>query len=244
MQVLAVHGRTLLAHLRVQDHAHGCRVGTHRERDADVADDRADDVTLPAPLGVAVARAAPQADAGGINGFLSQRTKSFSLKRQVAVAHLAAREKLLQPVVNRAREDHAAQNLAALVAGQRGGNIFAREEPVARVGQRLAGRIEASGGGYARRRVGQPRNRQRADAAIELAPEGAPLSAPPPRMPPAPAQRQTGTAPARTTRDVPQRPRPMEKVTVSPSTPSYPTQLFQPHAKAGFKLGPEVDFGT
>ena len=40
VQVAAVHRRPGLAHLRVQDHPHGLRLRPHRQRRADVADDR------------------------------------------------------------------------------------------------------------------------------------------------------------------------------------------------------------
>ena len=49
VQVPAVHRRTGLAHLRVQHHPHRLGVGAHRERRAEIADDRADDVASPVP---------------------------------------------------------------------------------------------------------------------------------------------------------------------------------------------------
>ena len=44
-------GGPCLRHLRVEHHAHRRRLGAHRERDAEVADDRSDDVALPAAIG-------------------------------------------------------------------------------------------------------------------------------------------------------------------------------------------------
>ncbi len=46
-EVLAVGRRPGLPHLRVQHHAHGRRLGTHRQRGAEVANHRADDVAGP-----------------------------------------------------------------------------------------------------------------------------------------------------------------------------------------------------
>ncbi len=68
------------------------------------------------PVGVAVRVAAAQPDAGRVDRFLPERSESLALERRVAVADLAAGEERLQPVVGRARQDHAAQDLAALVA--------------------------------------------------------------------------------------------------------------------------------
>ena len=57
--------------------------------------------------------------AGRVDRLLPERAESLSLERHAAVAHLAAREERLQPVVGRARQDHAAQDLDALLRGQR-----------------------------------------------------------------------------------------------------------------------------
>jgi hypothetical protein len=47
VQVASVHGRAGLAHLGVQHHPDGGGFGTHRERGADVPDDRTNHVALP-----------------------------------------------------------------------------------------------------------------------------------------------------------------------------------------------------
>jgi hypothetical protein len=96
-----------LAHLRVERHADGVEVRLHRQRDAEVADDRAHHVL-----------AAAQAGGRRIDRFLSERAESLALERRALVAHLAAGEELLQAVVDRPREDHAAQDCAPLVHGE------------------------------------------------------------------------------------------------------------------------------
>jgi hypothetical protein len=62
---------------------------------------------------------------------------------------------LLQPVVDGAREDHAAQDLAPLVRRERGGNRLTPQEPVDRLQQLLARRRHARPRGHARRGVGK-----------------------------------------------------------------------------------------
>src|SRR5207248_9587554 len=119
-----------LAPWRVQHHAGGCRAGPHGERRADVADHGADDVAGPAAVGP-IARSAAQTDARGVDGFLTEGTETFSLERDVAVLDLAAGEKRLQPVVGGARQQHAAQDLAALVARERRLDRGATQESIA-----------------------------------------------------------------------------------------------------------------
>ena len=156
VQVLAFERRAGLAHLRVEHHPHGARLRAHRQRDAEVADQRADDVAGPSAVGAAERRAAPQADAGGVDRFLAERAESLALERGGAVLDLAAGEERLQPVVGGARQHHAAQDLDALVAGQRGLNGGAAQKAVARL-QQLGVRVRhPRGGGGPRRRVGQP----------------------------------------------------------------------------------------
>ena len=117
VQVLAVHRRPGLAHLRREHHAHrlrrrgASRAPTPRSRMSGA-------ITSPLP---AVRRrdsavAAAQPDGRRVDRFLAERAEALALKRRVAVPHFAAREERLQPVVGRARQRHAAQNLAALVA--------------------------------------------------------------------------------------------------------------------------------
>ena len=52
VQVLAVHRRAGLAHLRAEHHAHGLLVVAHRQRHAEVADHRRHDVAVPGAVGV------------------------------------------------------------------------------------------------------------------------------------------------------------------------------------------------
>ena len=125
-------GGPLLRHLGVENHPDRCRLGTHRQRDAEVPDDRPDDVALPS-----AGRITPRAPrlrriAGGVDRFLSERPEAFSLKRNVLVLDLAAEEELLQAVVDGASQDHAAQDLAPLIVGQRCGDGLTGQEAVAR----------------------------------------------------------------------------------------------------------------
>ncbi len=118
------------AHLRRQDHADGFGRRPHRQRRAKIADDRRDDVAAPR-VAVAELVAAPEPDARGVDGLLTERSESLALERRVTVANFAAGEERLQPVVGGARQDHAAQDLAALVGRQRGAERGAAEESVA-----------------------------------------------------------------------------------------------------------------
>ena len=127
MQVFALHRL-------VEHHAYGRRLGTHRERDADVADDWADDVAGPLAA-AAVPFAAAQPNGRRVHGFLPERSESFPLKRHVAVFDLAAGKEGLQPVVRGARQQHAAQDLAALVGRQRRFDRRTAHEAVAVVEQ-------------------------------------------------------------------------------------------------------------
>ena len=78
-----------------------------------------------------------------VDRLLPERAESLALERRVAVAHLPAGEERLQPVVGRAREHHAAQDLAALVRRQRGADRRAMEEPVAGVHELFDRELEA-----------------------------------------------------------------------------------------------------
>ena len=133
VQILSPERRPDLPHLRVEDHPHRVGLGPHRERDAKIPDDRPDDVAVPPPVRSAIFRATPQANSGGIDRFLAERPKPLALKHCVAVLDLPAGKKRFQPVVGRAREQHAAQNFAAFVGGQRGLDRRASEKSVARL---------------------------------------------------------------------------------------------------------------
>ena len=87
----------------------------------------------PPPAVSAERIAAPQADPGGVDRFLPERAKALPLKCGVTVSHLAAGEECLEPVVGRAGEDHAAQDLATFVRREAGANLRTPEEPVAGV---------------------------------------------------------------------------------------------------------------
>ena len=69
VQVLPVHRRPGLRHLRRQRHPHRRRFRAHREDEAEIADERRDDVAAPG-AGLAVTRAATQTDSGGVDRFL------------------------------------------------------------------------------------------------------------------------------------------------------------------------------
>ena len=58
VEILAAHRWTVLGHLRVEHHANGGRLRAHGQCDAQVADDRADDVALPSALAILPGRAA------------------------------------------------------------------------------------------------------------------------------------------------------------------------------------------
>ncbi len=60
VEVLAVHRAAGLAHLGVQDHAHGLGRRAHGQGDTGVPDQRRRDVALPRSVGCAKLRSAPQ----------------------------------------------------------------------------------------------------------------------------------------------------------------------------------------
>ena len=97
----------------IADHVR--RAATSRATSAEIADERRNHVALPARRRRWYAAPRRNRIAAGVDRFLAERAEALALKRRVAVAHFAAREEGLQPVVGRARERHAAQNLAALV---------------------------------------------------------------------------------------------------------------------------------
>ena len=132
VQVLSIHRRAHLGHLRRQHHANGRRIRSHGERYTEVANHRRDDIANP-PAVSAERNAAPQTNPGGVDRFLPERAKALPLKCGVTVSHLAAGEESLEPVVGRAGEDHAAEDLAAFVRREAGANLCTPEEPVAGV---------------------------------------------------------------------------------------------------------------
>ena len=176
MQVLAEHGRAVLAHLRDHHAAHRLGVVTHGQRGADVADDRRDDVASPAAVVTAVRGPALEANGRGVDGFLAERSEALALERFVAPANLAAHEELLQAVVDGAREHHAAEDLDALVLGQRRRNRLAPQEPVAGVHELGTSLLHPLDGRRAWRRViGALRRFQRlVQTARQLPAEGHP----------------------------------------------------------------------
>ena len=91
----------------------------HGQRRAQVSDDRPDDIAGPLALAAAVRRPAPQPYSRRVDGFLSERSKSFALKRRLTVSHLAIREERLRRVVGRPGQQHAAEHLDPFVARQR-----------------------------------------------------------------------------------------------------------------------------
>ena len=130
VQILAVHWRPGFAHLRRQDHPDGFGGRPHRQRRAQIADDRRDDVTAP---GVTVAElvAAPEPDARGVDRLLAEAPESLALESRVTVANLAAGEERLETIVGRAGQNHAAKDLSTLVGCQRRAERGAAEETVA-----------------------------------------------------------------------------------------------------------------
>ena len=133
VQVLAVHGGTGLAHLRAQHHRHSFFVVSHRQRHAEVANHRREDIAAPGTVRRAIRLAAMQPNGPGIDGFLAERSKAFALERHVAPANFAAHEELLQAIVDAARQAHALENFLALGLGQRRLDGSAPQEAIAGV---------------------------------------------------------------------------------------------------------------
>ena len=71
VEVLAVHRRAGLSHLRVEHHADGLGSVVHRDDGAEVADHRRNDVA---------ALAAAEPDRGGVDRFLSEGAEALSLE--------------------------------------------------------------------------------------------------------------------------------------------------------------------
>ena len=130
VKIAPVHGRASLPHLRAQHHSHRRRLGPHRDRRAQIADDRPDHVTGPRavfpPLGTAT-----KPNGRRVDRFLTERSESLALKRRRSVAHFRTGEKGLEAIVDGAREHHATQDLAPFVRRQARGDRFTTEKPVA-----------------------------------------------------------------------------------------------------------------
>ena len=131
----AVHRRAGLADLRVEDHANRPRVVVHREDERVVANQRTDDVAVPAAFAVAIRRAAMKPDAGAVDGFLAERAEPLALHAERAVLDLGLQVELFQAVVERAHQHHAAHHFQLLVSSQRCGDRLAGDETVNRVEQ-------------------------------------------------------------------------------------------------------------
>src|SRR5438132_1598558 len=129
-------------------------------RTAEVADHRADHIAGPTSVTAAPGRTPPQPDRRRVDRLLPERPEAFALKRRRSVPDLAAREERFQPIVGRAGQEHAAENLAALVGRQRGFEGSPPEEAVAGVQQLREPLVDARFRRRARRRLGQAR-RQR-----------------------------------------------------------------------------------
>ena len=95
--------------------------------------------TSPCQAPSAARYAAPRCSriAARVDRFLPERSKALALKRRRAVPHFGPGEERLQPGVDGAGQDHAAQHLEPLVVGQAGGDRLAAEESVAGVDHRF-----------------------------------------------------------------------------------------------------------
>ena len=152
VQVLAVHRRSGLPHLRGEDLTHGLGRRTHRERHTEIANHRRDDVARPGAV-LVVRLATTEPNARRVDGFLTERSEPLALKRRVAVADFPAGEERLQPRVGRAGEDHAAQDFAALVGRERGADRGPVEKAVARLHELISSQLKTGGRFDAGRRL-------------------------------------------------------------------------------------------
>jgi hypothetical protein len=172
VQVFAVERCSGLPHLGAEHHPDGLRLASHGEHRAQVPDHRRDHVAVPPVVVSAVCLAAAQPYAGRIHGFLSERSKSLALKRHPAVSHLAIREKRLQPVVGRPRQDHPAQHLDPFLARQRRFDGGAPQESVTVVEDLTVCQLHSSFRSRSRCGLGKPgRERPRLQPARELTAE-------------------------------------------------------------------------
>src|SRR5439155_26176455 len=107
VKILALRWRARLRHLGVEHHADRFGRGMHGERDAKVADHRTDDIAVPRAISGPEGVASPEPERGGIDRFLSERSKTLPLKRHVSKPNFAARKKRLETIVDRPRQHHA-----------------------------------------------------------------------------------------------------------------------------------------
>jgi hypothetical protein len=125
--------------VRGQCQPHRVGLRSHRQHDAEITNQRSNDVTAPTLRIALIGSSTAQAQGRCVNGFLAQRAKTFTLKRRVAVSHLGAGEEQLEPVVGGAGEHHAAENLPAFGRGEGCLDGRATQEPVACVEQLFDG---------------------------------------------------------------------------------------------------------
>ena len=124
------------------------------------------------PSAVRVLLATPQPDPRGVDRLLSQRAESLALKGRFAEPHLPAHEERLQAVVGGAREEHAAQDLAALVGRQGGLDRRPPQEAVTGVADLLDCLGKALAGDDARGRVAEAGGKELREALFERRREG------------------------------------------------------------------------
>ncbi len=100
--------------------------------------------------------AALEADTAGVDRFLAERAEALALERLHPPAHFPAGEELLQTVVHGASQAHPAQDLFALVGGERGGDGLAMEPAVAGIEHLGPGLFEAADGRHTGRGLVEP----------------------------------------------------------------------------------------
>ncbi len=115
---------------------------------------------------------AAQAQGRGVDRLLAQRAEALPLERHAAILHLAAHEEGLEPVVDRAREHHPAQQLAPLRGGQGGGDGFPPQEPVAHFEQFGRGAGQALARLYPGRGLGEAGNGRTDEPPPQRLPQG------------------------------------------------------------------------
>ena len=143
VQVLSVHRRPCLAHLRIQHHADRRRL--RRIASATPRSRMIGPTTSPRQprSSIAPAVAAPQPNGGGIDRFLSERAESLALEAERLELHVAAGEQLLEPIVDGTRQHHAAEDLAPFFRRERRGDGCPRQKAVHVLEQFLAGGLQA-----------------------------------------------------------------------------------------------------
>ena len=171
VKVLSVHRRSRLRHLRGERPADGFGLRTHRDRQAQIADQRRNDVSAPRPIH-SEQFAAAQPDPCGINRFLTERSESLALKGGLAVADLAVGEQGLQPIVGGAGQHHASKDLEAFVGRQRRADSGSPQESVAGLDDVINRLFEAPPGCDTRRGLGEIDGSQSMQPRAELAGEG------------------------------------------------------------------------